>query len=89
VRDDPDCLESRPPAVVSAWSSMLKDGIGGLRMPPEAAFDSECALAWEEGIGGKSLVGAAEAGSVIFVDAMRRFLEPRCCVVEPAVYAIA
>jgi hypothetical protein len=29
VRDDPDCLESRPPATVSACSSMLKDGIGG------------------------------------------------------------
>jgi hypothetical protein len=45
VRDDPDCLESRPPAAVSAWSSMLKDGIGGLRMPLEAAFDSDGALA--------------------------------------------
>jgi hypothetical protein len=64
---------------------MLKDGIGGLRMPPEAAFDSDCALAWEGGIGGRSLVGAAEAGSVISVDAMRRSLEPRRCVVEQAV----
>lgn len=65
VSDDPDCLESRPPACVSACSSMLKDGIGGLRLLPEAAFDSECASAWDGGIGGRSLVGAAEAGSAI------------------------
>ena len=54
-------------------------------MPPEAAFNSECALAWEGGIGGRSLVGAAEAGSVIFVDATGRSLEPRRCVEEQAV----
>ena len=34
-------------------------------MPPEAAFDSECTLEWGDGIGGRSLVGAAEAGSAI------------------------
>lgn len=58
-------------------------------MPPEAEFDSDCALAWEDGMGGRSLVGAAEAGSAISVSVMRRSLEPRRCVVDPALYAIA
>lgn len=65
VRDEPDCLESRPPATVSACSSMLKDGIGGLRVPPEVGLDSVYALAWEGGIGGRSRVGAAEVDSAM------------------------
>lgn len=58
-------------------------------MPSAAAFDSECALAWGDGIGGSSLLGAAEAGSAITANAMHRTLEPRGGGVEPAVYAIA
>lgn len=62
VRDEPDCLEPRPPATVSACPSMLKDGTGGLRME----LDSVCAsVAWGGRIGGRPRVGAGGVGSAI------------------------
>lgn len=61
-RDDPDCLDSRPPATVSACSSMLKDGIGGLRLWRESICSLE---AWGGGIGGRSRVGAVAVGEAI------------------------
>lgn len=64
VNDEPDCLDSRPPATVSVCSSMLKDGIGGLRVGLE--LEVVCAsLAWGGGTGGRSRMCAAEADSAI------------------------
>jgi len=75
ARDDPDCLESRPPATVSAWSSMLKDGMGGLRIGLEG--ESVCAsAAWGGGIGGRSRAGAAEDCSAIVWRSVMLFLLP-------------
>lgn len=50
ARDDPDCLESRPPATVSACSLKLKDGTGGLRARLESLGTSAADV---EGIGGR------------------------------------
>lgn len=41
VREEPDCLESRPPAAVSSCPPILKEGIGGLRV----MLDSVCTSA--------------------------------------------
>ncbi len=71
VREDPDCLESRPPSVVSACSSMLKDGIGGLRI---GAWSLCASTAWGGEIGGRSRADAAEVGSAIARYVLRPYL---------------
>lgn len=34
LKEEPDCLEMRPPSTVSSCSSMLNDGIGGCDAAP-------------------------------------------------------
>lgn len=69
---EPDCRESRPPASVSAWSSILKDGMGagtGLR-----------------GIGGRPFVGGAEGGSAILQEKVAGSVQP-CVKTDPPMSA--
>lgn len=42
VSDDPDCLDSRPPATVSSCSSILKEGIVGCAIPGMGLRLREC-----------------------------------------------
>jgi hypothetical protein len=76
-RDDPDSLESRPPATASSCSFMLKEGIGGycatfgtgLRrrelLERLEWFESTCSRVSAGGSGGKALLGAAEVVSAM------------------------
>jgi hypothetical protein len=68
LKEDPDCLESRPPAIVSLCSSMLKEGIEGCRAVLDTGLrcwellarsnSGRCASACG-GIGGNALNGAS------------------------------
>jgi hypothetical protein len=73
-RDEPDNLESRPPAAASSCSSILKEGIGGYC----ATFGADSCWAWLPGrresncsrvsgggSGGSALLGGAEVVSAI------------------------
>jgi hypothetical protein len=73
-RDDPDSLESRPPATASSCSSILKEGIGGCCATfgagswrgwlPER-LESNCSRVSGGGSGGSALLGGAEVVSAI------------------------
>jgi hypothetical protein len=76
-KDDPDSLESRPPATVSWCSSILKDGIGGCcatldtgfwrreLLERSGRFESNCSAASVGGIGGSALFCGTEAVSAM------------------------
>jgi hypothetical protein len=76
-RDDPDSLESRPPAIASSCSSILKEGIGGccaalgidLRrgelLEGLERFESTCSCMSVGGSGGKALPNGTEVVSAI------------------------
>jgi hypothetical protein len=76
-RDDSDSLESRPPALVSSCSFMLKEGIGGCCATLDTGlrrrellersewFESAWSATSAGGSGGNALLGGAEAVSAI------------------------